>query len=232
MMLNNLPESLQKLLRDIIVVSGNDDGDIITEKTFEVLRYDSLLAYASVNHPPSESYGRKIIYKDETVEVLFISWCPGDFTAIHNHAGMEWGYVYTFGDLTHRVYDLDDGLMHLDLSATLRPGQLTKVSSELIHLMGNTSNRALYSIHIYFKSNSSLQSSNTLVYQPERSKVLESKGPAFLNLNLQTGQTEKDFNLYTDSALMDYYLLTRKFFERINRMDASKSILSKILKYA
>lgn len=69
---------------------------------------------------------------------------------------------------------------------------------------------------------------NAKVYQPETSQVIETCGPAFLNLSEQFIISKQEFAGFDAHVIMDYYMLVHPFYTRINQQEILKSLLSKL----
>lgn len=226
-MFSSLPKPLQNILQSITDAKKNKTGSPVENHYFNSLNPTDFKCYATYNHPLDESYGRQTIYQDNKLKVLLMTWCPGDFTAIHNHGPAEWGYVYAFGDITHRIYKEKSQQISLDNSETFKAGQLACVSSGLIHMMGNQGQHPVQSLHIYGIDNSCSPIENAKVYQPETSQLLETCGPAFLNLNEQFIVSKKNFEGFDANSILDYYLLVERFYTRIYKKEILQALLYK-----
>lgn len=128
------PESLQALERCV-----SDAG----------LEERDLLPWADFDHPVADSYGRRLIWKSDFVELMVMSWVPGDFSAIHDHGTAHWGVVQSFGPATHSLYRLNGTQLEFNCQSDYEPGQIQTVDHRLIHQMGNASNRPFLSLHLY-----------------------------------------------------------------------------------
>ncbi|OUX74776.1 cysteine dioxygenase type I [Synechococcus sp. MEDNS5] len=108
-----------------------------------------LLPWADFSHPVEDSYGRRLIWKSDFVELMVMSWIPGDFSAIHDHGTAHWGVVQSFGPATHSLFRLNGSQLEFDRQSDYKPGQIQTVDHRLIHQMGNASGRAFVSLHLY-----------------------------------------------------------------------------------
>ncbi len=139
--------------------------------------------FSYFNHPEGESYGRLSVYQSKRLKVLVLSWNPGDFTAIHDHEPAEWGAVQFFGDISHRLYSLENNQVVLQQAATIQHGQMVGVTGKLIHAMGNLSSQPAFTLHIYGTNTEFNTEFNTRVFDLELGKVVMTEGPAFLTRN-------------------------------------------------
>jgi len=128
------PESLQALERSV-----SDAG----------LLEQDLLPWADFDHPVSDSYGRRLIWKSDYVELMVMSWVPGDFSAIHDHGTAHWGVVQSFGAATHSLYRLNGNHLEFNCQSDYEPGDIQTVDHRLIHQMGNSGHRPFLSLHLY-----------------------------------------------------------------------------------
>ena len=108
-----------------------------------------LLPWEDFRHPVEDSYGRRLIWKSDFVELMVMSWIPGDFSAIHDHGTAHWGVVQSFGPATHSLFRLHGSQLEFDRQSDYRPGQIQTVDHRLIHQMGNASGTPFVSLHVY-----------------------------------------------------------------------------------
>jgi len=161
--------------------------------------------HASFTHPPEQSYGRILLHGSRNLKIFLMCWAPGDFTAIHDHGNTDWGCLVALGDFTHRVYQFKDGLLRLKSKDPFKAWQVACLTGDLIHMMGNTGNENIMSLHVY-GSNSGSESlaKKSRVYLPESRKVITTNGPAFLSCPREAIIREEDFSSFCGKALYDY----------------------------
>lgn len=180
------------------------------------------------NHSNNESYGRTLIFDNGNFKILLMSWKAGDFTAIHNHGFTEWGCVYTFGEATHRLYEIEQNELKLVQKDNFQAGQIASVCGDLTHMMGNASSENFVTLHIYGSNTRKTNvSANAKVYVPEYQKVLTTMGSAFLNMNKDLVLNETPLNEINTEILIDYYTLVKPYYERTN----NKNILISMEKH-
>jgi len=147
------------------------------------LEYADLEPYHNFNHPEDESYGRFVLYNSPQLEVVVMSWKKGDYTAIHDHGQAQWGAVLIFGQVEHTSFELVNDNLIISKLETLKDGQISLVSNQLIHQMGNPFENRAVSLHVY--------GTDTVVdevtgeaknYDPIRKKVFYANGGAFLEI--------------------------------------------------
>ncbi len=110
---------------------------------------DDLMPWADFEHSVKDSYGRKMVFDGGHFEVMVMSWMPGDISAIHDHGGTQWGAVQCFGAAEHYIYELNGSVLTTREVAPYSPGMVRSVSHDLIHQMGNSSDRPFLSLHVY-----------------------------------------------------------------------------------
>jgi predicted metal-dependent enzyme (double-stranded beta helix superfamily) len=222
-----IPECLEKLIGDLSHNSMVDNHQVVDTVRHTQLSLKELLPFSTFNHPNMESYGRRLIFDNGNFKILLMSWKPGDFTAIHNHGYTEWGCVYFFGEATHRLYQVENNRLVSVVKDSFLNGQIASVCGDLTHLMGNAGTRDLATLHIY-GSNTRFSdiSENAHVYVPERQKIYNTMGTAFLNMDQKLILSETPLQKSEKYLLDDYFELVRPFYER-NRL---KKVLEDIEK--
>lgn len=147
------------------------------------LTKDDLEDWSDYSHPVSDSYGRNTIYQGEHFELMVMSWVPGDFSMIHNHGDAAWGIVQVFGDLTHRVYKLEELHLSKVKEEVLASNQMIPVTHDLIHQMGNDSDEPILSLHFYYNETpTEFITDNTFLFDVVQGEVLTVRGGAFYGL--------------------------------------------------
>lgn len=144
---------------------------------------EDLMKWTDFNHADSDSYGRKMVYVGPHFELMVMSWVPGDFSMIHNHGDASWGIVQVFGNLTHRVFRLDDMCLTMVNEELLSNGQVMPVSDQLIHQMGNATDKCVLSLHFYFNETpTDIVTDNTYLFDVVNEQILTVRGGAFYGL--------------------------------------------------
>lgn len=116
------------------------------------LSAQDLTAWSDFRHCPGDSYGRKLIAEAPGFEMLVMSWCPGDASAIHDHGKAEWGAVRVFGPAEHAVFRVrgrNPPVMQTAAVGSLSDGTILEVAPDLIHQMCNPTERSFLSLHLY-----------------------------------------------------------------------------------
>lgn len=163
-------------------------------------------SYICFNHSINESYGRKVIYESNKVEIVAMSWNKGDFTSIHDHGSAQWGAVCAFGDLQNTCFEIEDERLKKTDESTLREGEMTIVDHSAIHQMGNPFNMAAISLHIYY-TNKKVESvtGKARNFDLYSQIVYRANGGAFLDIpekNIVSKEKCPNFN----ASLYDNYL--------------------------
>ena len=109
-----------------------------------------LMPWAAFEHSVADSYGRILVHDGGFFEVMVMSWCPGDVSAIHDHGYTQWGAVQVFGPAEDAVFLVQDGQIATHSRSRLQPRDILLVGHELVHQMGNlTADQEFFSLHIY-----------------------------------------------------------------------------------
>ena len=111
---------------------------------------EDLEPWADFDHPVTDSYGRKLVYKGGHFEIMVMSWRPGDFSTIHDHGYTQWGAVQVFGPAEHATFRLDNNKISTLARWRMKTGDAVGVHHDLLHQMGNpTSDTFFLSLHVY-----------------------------------------------------------------------------------
>lgn len=169
------------------------------------------------NHHPYLSYGRNKIYEGANFSIFLMSWLKDDFTAIHSHGTSDWGAVYFFGDIDHKLYQVNGNYLKLAGKSRISAGTIVPVSGELVHAMGNHSNHPVMTLHIYGTNESSAPANdNSSVFELEKRQVRITNGSAYLNISEELCR-ETLPGVDTDpETLLDYLQAILPFYKRIN----------------
>ncbi len=154
--LGELPDGLRQLIRNIQFLKSQMTPAIARQCVIEAnLKPEDLYPWADFDHPVEDSYGRRLVYNESDFEIMVMSWAPGDFSAIHDHGGTQWGAVQSFGEATHYVYQLDKNVLSTLAEMPFEAGTVNAVDHSLIHQMGNPGPSAFLSLHVYGGSHGS-----------------------------------------------------------------------------
>ena len=225
-MKEHLPNCIRELSSEL-ENHGKMDNSLVSQILSGIkLQEKELESYVYIDHPTHESYGRRLIWDNGDYKILLMTWRPGDFTAIHNHGYTEWGGVYFFGDATHRLYQVENDEISIIQKNVFPQGGVASICGDLTHLMGNSGNRDIITLHVYGSNTRKANvSEDAKVYVPEYRKIFTTMGSAYLNMNKALILSEKPFDNVGPDILGDYFFLVKPFYERnkmtgvLHRMD-------------
>lgn len=189
------------------------------------IKAKDLLPYANFDHSPEISYGRNIIFENPQMIILTVSWAPGDFTAIHSHGKTEWGAVCFMGNTEHRLYKAESESIHLTRKEIIPAGSIVDISGDYTHAMGNLTNKAFQTLHIYgTNSSNNIPGDGAMVYLPEKNLICRTGGSAFLNINEEHCQS-RTYGISTNyETILDYFNSIRPYYKRIKHRKIIKLI--------
>lgn len=145
-----LPASLQYIADQLRDHQPGNSAEVRKIVLAAEVSAKDLAPWADFDHPIADSYGRKMVFKDERFEIMVMSWRPGDFSAIHDHGHAQWGAVQIFGPAEHATFRLIDDQLHTLARWRVQPGDVIGVNHQLIHQMGNpTADTFFLSLHVY-----------------------------------------------------------------------------------
>ena len=209
-MKKSLPSSIFQLIKEIQEnIPKNSQQLVGIVQNHPVIR-EEVLPFHTFNHSAKESYGRRELYKSDAFCMYLMSWCPGDFTAIHDHGTTQWGCVLALDDFTHRLYQLSEGKLELKDNRPFLNGQTAPVYSNVIHMMGNAGKSHALSIHIYGTNNPEQKvARNTRIFYPELGQMAYTQGAAYIMHPDHLPEHLEDFPGLDSTAEEDYFMLTK-----------------------
>jgi hypothetical protein len=215
-MYENLPKSLiqiiEKLQGDLSINNSKLSEIVHNAKVTE----QDLSEFSEFNHNKKDSYGRRQIYKTENFGIYVMSWCKGDFTAIHSHGHSEWGAVYFLGDAVHRTYFANGNELKLMSSEIIKTGSIAAVCGDLVHAMGNLSEIPFLTLHIYGSNTyNGTITEDSRVFELNKNRIRTTVGPAFLNIADDLCKATENGIITNDKTLEDFENFTKLFFARI-----------------
>lgn len=175
---------------------------------------EDLKPWADFDHPVSDSYGRKLVYKGDNFEIMIMSWRPGDFSAIHDHGSTQWGAVQIFGPAEHATFRVLDDRISTLARWIVNPRDVIGVSHSLVHQMGNpTSDQFFLSMHVYGDVESiDNVTGDARIFDLESSTIQRVDGGVFFAL------PAKDINRTEPGAMADFPTRLRYMVELIRRL--------------
>ena len=158
------------------------------------------MPWADFDHPVADSYGRQLVHHGGHFEVMVMSWLPGDCSAIHDHGSTQWGAVQCFGAAEHYIYRFSEGKLKTLDPAHYTPGMVRAVDHNLIHQMGNSSDRPFLSLHVYGCPNKAESiTGNARIFDLWENSIQYTDGGVFFCLpELEIKQ--KDYGLVADKT--------------------------------
>lgn len=198
--IHNLPDSLQHLIFLLSQTKNLTSRQVHQSLQQAQIQQQDLMSWATFDHPVTHSYGRKLVYDGSYFEIMVMSWRPGDISAIHDHGATQWGAVQSFGNASHWAYQLNDNLLQTQEFRQFSPGQIVRVSHELIHQMGNSSKDAFLSLHVYgMNQESSSITGNARVFDLFEQSIQYTDGGVFFCLP-DEDISRKTFGLNADTT--------------------------------
>ena len=179
----SLPIELNDLVEKLDKLSVFEPSTILNLLKASSITEETILPWATFDHDPKEGYGRKTVHEGRNYEILVMSWCPRDYTAVHNHGIAEWGAVQVFGRLEHINFKKEDNFISTIYKEKLNYGEVIAVNQALIHQMGNPFDEQAISLHIYGTKNSSNNvTAETQLFEIGKHEIQEVKGGVFYDL--------------------------------------------------
>ncbi|WP_053068578.1 cysteine dioxygenase family protein [Synechococcus sp. WH 8020] len=143
------PPSLKVLIKQLNTLREPSSAELIQCIASCHIQASDLIPWATPQHPPTESYGRQLVWHGSHVEVMVMTWLPGDHSAIHDHGSALWGAVQCFGEAQHQSFGLQGNVISHKANQPFAPQQIRLIEPGLIHQMGNTGQSTFLSLHIY-----------------------------------------------------------------------------------
>ena len=140
---------LRKLIESLEGLSEFTPGSVHEVVSKCDVGFEELKDWIDYHYPISDSYGRKMVHDGGFFEVMVMCWRSGDYSAIHDHGKAEFGAVKIFGDAEHAAFELDGQKLTTISREMVEPGTSLKVTSSLIHQMGNPGESNFFSLHVY-----------------------------------------------------------------------------------
>jgi hypothetical protein len=227
---SNYPKSLLKIIEGIEcskLIDNNVLVDIVRQSN---LIEKDFLPYNKLDHPIEQSYGRNNIYEGTNYSIFLMSWSSGDFTGIHSHGLSDWGAVYFFGNMDHRLYNASGKKIELAQKGIVPEGSVVPVKGSLVHAMGNLGEKPVLTLHIYgWRQPNSNANDNSFVYELEKKQIRTTDGSAFINIaDKLCKKTEKGIIANTETVT-DYFEIINPFYIR-NKNKNMDNYIKKVLK--
>ncbi|MEL7121211.1 MAG: methyltransferase domain-containing protein [Bacteroidota bacterium] len=170
-------------------------------------------AWADFDHPIEDSYGRKLVFKGDHFEIMVMSWCPGDFSSIHDHGHTQWGCVQVFGPAEHATFRYNEDQITTLARWTMHSGEAIGVHHNLVHQMGNSSDQNFLSLHVYgLAENINNVTDDARVFDLEKKEIHRIDGGVFFAL------PSNEINLIEEGPEPDFPTRLRYMTELVKRL--------------
>jgi len=125
------------------------------------------LEWGDLDHSSADSYGRRPIYVSDYVEIMLMSWRPGDVSSVHDHGMAQAGAVKILGPgyLQSRTLQVDDvtGMLKTTSLTTHGAGDVLEVRGGMLHAMGmKQPSGHCFSLHVYALSSDTGESDQSV----------------------------------------------------------------------
>lgn len=213
-MTEHIPQKI-KLLIDTLNAKAKWKTEELLSLLEELAISESDIArYQCYNHEKSLSYGRNKIYSNQKFRIYLMSWDYGDATAIHDHGSTDFGAVQFFGNMEHRCYKYDNQQLKKVQEETILQGQIVPVQGSLIHMMANSQQQSVCTLHIYGMNTGDCQEDRAIVFQPEKERIVQTSGTAYLNMDDEVILSSMPMSNLSEDDYQDYLTLISPFYNR------------------
>ncbi len=190
-----MTEVLEEFISKLKKLTDPSPDSVVSLIEASGVKEQDLLPFAHFDHDVADSYGRKVLFSRSDCQVFVMSWCPDDFSAIHDHGNLKIAYVIPYGELVHNTYKYQDGELKELNSVSLEPGKSVSVAGKMIHQMGNRLLNPALSLHVYFFEG---PEEDSRVFDVVNKKVLHTSGGAFYQLSKELIKSEEGGLLSSD----------------------------------
>lgn len=212
-----IPMSLQKVIDEIEHTQDVSIGKLKKVLKNANIQEEELIPWADFEHSPADSYGRNMVYDGGFFEIMVMSWIPDDFSAIHDHGYTQWGVVQIFGEAEHAVFFAQDAEIRTLSRNIVKPKQVVGVGHELLHQMGNPSDKPFLSLHIYGNTDRHGGiTDDARIFDVEHSEILRTSGGIFFGL------PQDKINCVEKGACPDFITRLRDQTEQIKRIQKAE----------
>jgi predicted metal-dependent enzyme (double-stranded beta helix superfamily) len=210
---STLPESIQSLIMKVnntIVFKPQHIRRFVLES---YIKEKDLEPWIDYDHPVTDSYGRKLVFKNDHFEIMVMSWCPGDYSAIHDHGYTQWGAVQVFGQAEHATFIVKGDKLVTTSRQLLEEGDVIGVNHALVHQMGNPADTYFCTLHVYgIQEKVENVTGDARIFDLRRKLIHRVDGGVFFALNMERiNRSEPGFR-------GDYPTCLRFLVELYNRM--------------
>lgn len=234
MSINKLTPSLERLvnlLKETIDQQGGLNPQLAKEVVIQAdVQEEDLKAFADLDHPIEDCYGRQMVHDNGNFEVMVMSWQPGDYSSIHNHGYTQWGVVQVFGNTHHFTFSIKDNFMDFSKREILPKGAIAKVNNALIHQMGNTTSEPYFTLHIYgCNDRDENVTADAKNYELEHGRIAHTTGGAFFNLPENEIYDFEELPEVSDAVFLHNAYLLMDYYNRQPQSDKIEDLKRNIL---
>lgn len=226
---NELPGSFKKIIAGI-----ENEKNIDCSRLLEIIKKNipengDYLPFNKFDHPVYDSYGRNNIYEGRNFSIYIMSWAPGDFTAIHSHGLSDWGAVYFFSDINHRLYTASGNKIELAQKGIVQAGTIVPVTGNLVHAMGNLGKTPIITMHIYgMNHQKSNANDNSFVYEIEKKQIRTTDGSAYINIREELCKKTEMGIISNAETVTDYFEIISSYYRK-NKLTPMVNYIQKVL---
>lgn len=215
----SLPIEILDLISKLDALNSFEPAELLKVLKSSKITKTSLLPWSTFDHNPKEGYGRREVYKGDNFEIMVMSWCPGDYTAVHNHGIAEWGAVKVFGKLEHINFKQEDNFISTIYKEKLDNHEVIAVNQALIHQMGNPFDENCLSLHVYGTSTVSENvTANSQIFEIGKHEIQEVNGGVFYDLkNNEISKRSPGLRADKITEIQHYTHLLNLYYKSNNR---------------
>ncbi|MEE9345369.1 MAG: methyltransferase domain-containing protein [Methylococcales bacterium] len=179
--IEELPDCLREIVNNLITMNTLRPKRVRQVVIDANIEPEVLMPWSDFTHSAADSYGRRLVYDGGFFEMMVMSWCPGDVSAIHDHGYTEWGAVQIFGPAEHATFLVQDDEITCLSRTILKTGQAMAVGHQLVHQMGNTTqDQRFITFHLYGnKQRDHDITGNARVYDLNKGSIERTDGGVF-----------------------------------------------------
>ncbi len=97
----------------------------------------------------NERYARHAIVRNKWAELLAICWLPGQASAPHHHGGSIGGMRIIDGSAREIGFDSQAAQARVTRALSIKAREVSLIEADVVHQVGNFSDRPLISLHLY-----------------------------------------------------------------------------------
>lgn len=169
--MKNLNTLIDRLLNtvDELALDGNDNDIAILRAVMESFQTTDLDVSEYHLDPKDKPYGRNILVNNGKIEIVFLSWGPGQICDVHDH-GVSCGLVKVIrGNISNIIYSPDKftGEPIHQQEEYVVDDVFIEVPKDSWHQMKNNLDEFTYTLHVYAPPVTDMQ-----VFDKERKQLI------------------------------------------------------------